>query len=104
MGEGLKKRIDTLSQWLYESGYLVVFTGAGISTKSGLPDFKGPDGLWTRRDKGLVPQPMVRSWDSVEPNKGHRALFIYALKNTLVPLFFSEFIRHVLKKITGRFA
>ena len=74
MGEDLKKRIDTLSQWLYESGYLVVFTGAGISTESGLPDFRGPDGLWTRKDKGLAPKPMVRSWDSVEPNTGHRAI------------------------------
>ena len=70
----VEKRIRTLAQWLYESRYLVVFTGAGISTESGLPDFRGPDGLWTRRDKGLSPRPMSRPWDSVEPNTGHIAI------------------------------
>ena len=71
MKEGLEKRIQTLAEWLYESRHLVVFTGAGISTESGLPDFRGPDGLWTRRDKGLSPKPMSHSWDSVGPNSGH---------------------------------
>ena len=70
----IENRIKTLAQWLYESRYPVVFTGAGISTESGLPDFRGPDGLWTRRDKGLPPRPMSRPWDSVEPNKGHIAI------------------------------
>lgn len=75
MKEDLENRIQTLAEWLYESKYLVVFTGAGISTESGLPDFRGPDGLWTRRDKGLAPKSMSRSWDSVEPNSGHIAVF-----------------------------
>lgn len=74
MKEDLEKRIHTLAEWLYGSRYLVVFTGAGISTGSGLPDFRGPDGLWTRRDKGLPPKPMTRPWDSVEPNSGHMAI------------------------------
>lgn len=74
MKEDLGKRIKTLAQWLYEFRYPVVFTGAGISTESGLPDFRGPDGLWTRRDKGLAPKPTTRSWDSVDPNKGHMAI------------------------------
>ena len=74
MEKDLDRRIQTLAQWLYESRYPVVFTGAGISTESGLPDFRGPDGLWTRRDKGLAPKPMTQSWDSVEPNKGHKAI------------------------------
>jgi len=58
---------------MFEANYLVVFTGAGISTESGLPDFRGPDGIWTRKDKGLPPKPMA-SWDSVQPNKGHLAI------------------------------
>ena len=74
MDEDLTRRIETLARWMYESRHLVVFTGAGISTESGLPDFRGPDGLWTRRDKGLPPRPMGVPWDSVEPNAGHLAI------------------------------
>lgn len=59
---------------MYESHHLVVFTGAGISTESGISDFRGPDGLWTRRDKGLPPKPMSVPMDAVEPNAGHRAI------------------------------
>jgi len=72
--QDLSQRIETLAQWMYESKYLVVFTGAGISTESGLPDFRGPDGLWTRRDKGLPPAPTKVTWDAVEPNAGHLAI------------------------------
>jgi NAD-dependent deacetylase len=74
MSENLTQRIETLARWLYESHHLVVFTGAGISTESGLPDFRGPDGLWTRRDKGLLPKPMSIPWDAVEPNTSHMAI------------------------------
>lgn len=74
MPEELVARIQTLAQWIYESRYPVVFTGAGISTESGLPDFRGPDGVWTRKDKGLPPKPMEKSWDSVDPNQGHLAI------------------------------
>jgi NAD-dependent SIR2 family protein deacetylase len=74
MDKNLDKRIQTLAHWMYDSLYLVFFTGAGISTESGLPDFRGPDGVWTRRDKGLAPKPMKKQWDAVKPNKGHLAI------------------------------
>jgi len=74
MNELLEKRIQTLAQWLYESRYPVVFTGAGISTGSGLPDFRGPDGLWTLRDKGLPPKPAKIRYRDAEPNSGHHAV------------------------------
>jgi NAD-dependent deacetylase len=51
--EDLEQRINTLVDRMFKARRLVVFTGAGISTESGIPDFRGPDGLWTRRDKGL---------------------------------------------------
>ena len=70
----MDQRIHILAQCLYESRYLVVFTGAGISTESGLPDFRGPDGLWTRRDKGLPPRPVEVSWHDVKPNASHLAI------------------------------
>ena len=66
------RRIDTLAQWMFEAKHLVVFTGAGISTESGLPDFRGPDGIWTRQAKGLPTKP--RDFSSVEPNAGHWAI------------------------------
>lgn len=74
MNGDLEKRIQTLTQWMYGSHHLVVFTGAGISTESGIPDFRGPDGVWTRRDKGLPPKLMSVSMDAVELNAGHRAI------------------------------
>jgi NAD-dependent deacetylase len=68
----LNERIGELVKWIGESKYTVVFTGAGISTESGLRDFRGPDGLWTRRDKGLATP--EQDWTGVEPNAGHRAI------------------------------
>jgi NAD-dependent SIR2 family protein deacetylase len=68
----LTERVKKLAQWMFESKYLVVFTGAGISTESGLPDFRGPDGIWTRQEKGFPPK--TRPFASVEPNSGHRAI------------------------------
>jgi NAD-dependent deacetylase len=71
---------------------VVVLTGAGISTESGIPDFRGPQGLWTRDPKAekmstlqhYVADPEVRklAWQNrlespawtAEPNAGHRAL------------------------------
>src|SRR4030042_1865212 len=68
----LNQRIGELAGWMLASKYLVVFTGAGISTESGLRDFRGPDGLWTRRDKGLsTPQ---QDFTTAGPNTGHRAI------------------------------
>jgi NAD-dependent SIR2 family protein deacetylase len=68
----LEERIKKLAQWMFEAKDIVVFTGAGISTDSGLPDFRGPDGVWTRQEKGLPP--ITRPSTSVEPNAGHRAI------------------------------
>jgi NAD-dependent deacetylase len=68
----LSQRINTLAEWMFESEYLVVFTGAGISTESGLRDFRGPDGLWTRRDKGMSTP--SQDFTAAEPNSGHMAI------------------------------
>ncbi|MFX0058060.1 MAG: NAD-dependent deacetylase [Candidatus Hodarchaeota archaeon] len=69
----LKEKIELAVKWIFESKNLVVFTGAGVSTHSGLPDYRGPDGVWTRRDKGLPP-PKSPPWDQVKPNVTHYAI------------------------------
>ena len=72
MATDLEKRINTLAEWMSEARHLVVFTGAGISTESGLADFRGPDGLWTRQAKGLPTKSV--DFASAEPNAGHLAI------------------------------
>ena len=40
--------VAEVAAWIREAGAITVLTGAGMSTQSGIPDFRGPDGLWTR--------------------------------------------------------
>jgi NAD-dependent SIR2 family protein deacetylase len=69
-----QQNIVTLARWLKESSHVVAFTGAGISTDSGIPDFRGPEGVWTRRDAGLPPPRWRVSPGQVRPNASHLAL------------------------------
>jgi NAD-dependent deacetylase len=49
-GETLRMSIGRLAQLVRERGPAVVLTGAGISTESGIPDFRSPSGIWARYD------------------------------------------------------
>lgn len=84
--------LATLSRWLDASSRVVALTGAGISTESGIPDFRGPRGVWTQDPKAeklsnihsYMADPEVRrlAWQnrlhhpawSARPNAGHHAL------------------------------
>jgi NAD-dependent deacetylase len=44
------EEIEKLAQLIVQSRRVVVFTGAGISTESGIPDFRSPGGIWSRYD------------------------------------------------------
>src|SRR5215216_5678541 len=70
----LQQHVETIAGWIAGSEHIVAFTGAGISTDSGIPDFRGPQGVWTRRDAGL-PAPQWRvPPGQVEPNASHLSL------------------------------
>src|SRR5258705_1363810 len=84
--------IATVRSWIDAARRIVVLTGAGISTDSGIPDFRGPQGLWTKNPEAekmatishylADPEVRKRSWrmrlemeiGRREPNAGHRAL------------------------------
>jgi len=84
--------LELVSQWLKDAERIVVFTGAGISTDSGIPDFRGPNGLWVRNPLAektstlsyYLNDPEVRkvAWEgrvrnfngTAQPNDGHHAL------------------------------
>ena len=70
LGQGIK----IVAGWIVEARHVVAFTGAGISTDSGIPDFRGPDGVWTRRDAGKPPPSWRVAPGQIEPNPSHRAL------------------------------
>ena len=42
----LEDRVNTLKKWVEESDNIVFFGGAGVSTESGIPDFRSQDGLY----------------------------------------------------------
>jgi NAD-dependent deacetylase len=84
--------IATVRRWVDSAERVVALTGAGISTESGIPDFRGPKGVWTRNPaaekqstiQNYLADPEVRkaAWRSrldhtawtARPNRGHQAL------------------------------
>jgi NAD-dependent deacetylase len=42
----LKEHVETIARWVLKGEHIVAFTGAGVSTDSGIPVFR-PDGVWT---------------------------------------------------------
>jgi NAD-dependent deacetylase len=84
--------LSEVATWMREARATVVLTGAGVSTESGIPDFRGPDGIWTRDPRAerlanigyYIADAAIRreSWQrrlehpawGAEPNEAHRAL------------------------------
>jgi len=48
--KGFEEKIGTVADMICKAGNIVAFTGAGVSTESGIPDFRSPGGLWDRFD------------------------------------------------------
>lgn len=71
--DDVKEKILKLASWISASKHVVVHTGAGISTSAGIPDFRGPKGVWTLEAKGEKPNINISFNDAV-PTKTHMAL------------------------------
>lgn len=85
-----RETLDRLADELFQRQPAVVFTGAGVSTESGIPDYRGPNGIWNRtsptlyRDFLADPAIRLRFWRrrqerypvlaAAVPNQGHIAL------------------------------
>jgi NAD-dependent deacetylase len=96
--------VERVARWIAASTRIVALTGAGISTESGIPDFRGPQGVWTTNPKAerlsnityYMSDPEVRrlAWQSrldhpawrATPNAGHRALVDLERRGTLLAL------------------
>jgi NAD-dependent deacetylase len=92
MTEDFERLVTVVRGWIEAAERVVVLTGAGVSTDSGIPDFRGPQGVWTRNPEAekqstvqhYVADPEVRrrAWRSrlespawaAKPNAGHLAL------------------------------
>jgi NAD-dependent deacetylase len=88
----MEEKVLAVAQWIVASKKIVVFSGAGLSTESGIPDFRSPGGVWDRYDpEDFYYQNFVASepcrekyWNMAtemygpmkraEPNQAHRAI------------------------------
>jgi len=86
----VEQAIAELTEAIFEARRVVVFTGAGISTESGIPDFRSPGGFWTRQapidfaDFLASEEARTETWRrrfamdpvlrAARPNRGHRAV------------------------------
>ena len=71
--ESFQSKMSELVRLFRESKHIVVHTGAGVSTAAGIPDFRGPKGVWTLEEKGQSPQLDV-TFDEARPTLTHMAL------------------------------
>jgi NAD-dependent deacetylase len=96
-----RNELNEIAGWLRDARRVVALTGAGISTESGIPDFRGPNGIWTKdpaAEKTATlqyymgdPEVRRRAWQNrlksemwtAQPNAAHQALVELERKGAL---------------------
>eukprot|EP00887_Chlorella_sp_A99_P002716 scaffold6.g2716.t1 len=72
--EEVERKVEQLAELVRQAKRIVAFTGAGISTACGIPDFRGPNGIWTLQRAGRpLPRPKV-GFAHARPSLTHQAL------------------------------
>lgn len=82
-------KIETLKQWIGESGRIVFFGGAGVSTESGIPDFRSVDGLYSQKFDYPPEQIISHSFYERDPE-----YFFRFYREKMLPLGFEPNITH----------
>lgn len=83
-------KLQTLKKWIQESEQIVFFGGAGVSTESGIPDFRSTDGLYHQVFEYPPERIISRSFFEADP-----AYFFRFYKEKMLPLGFSPNITHL---------
>ncbi len=82
--------LQTLKQWIQESKHIVFFGGAGVSTESGIPDFRSVDGLYNQKFDYLPEQIISHSFFDKDP-----AYFFRFYREKMLPLGFEPNVTHL---------
>jgi len=72
--EELIQKANELTELIKSSKHFIAFTGAGISTSAGIPDFRGPEGVWTLKAQGKTRKAKSISTTQAIPTTTHMAL------------------------------
>ena len=83
------KDLETLKQWVRESNQIVFFGGAGVSTESGIPDFRGVDGLYHQKFEYPPEVIISHSFYKRDP-----AYFFRFYREKMLPLGFEPNVTH----------